>query len=93
MPETTYEGTAWMDRAACRGKNAAAMYPVNDNVKAVEYAKDICAGCPVRAECLSYALDRNEYQGVWGATTGDERKSLKRNQLRRDRAASAAEAA
>jgi WhiB family redox-sensing transcriptional regulator len=32
----------------------------------VETAKALCLGCPVRAECLSGALDRREPWGVWG---------------------------
>jgi hypothetical protein len=29
-------------------------------------AKDVCAGCPVRLECLTAALDNAETWGVWG---------------------------
>ena len=32
----------------------------------VEYAKTICADCPVRAACLAGALERREPWGVWG---------------------------
>ncbi len=32
----------------------------------VEVAKAVCAGCPLRNECLSGALDRREPYGVWG---------------------------
>ena len=32
----------------------------------VELAKALCRPCPVRAECLAGALDRNEPWGVWG---------------------------
>jgi WhiB family redox-sensing transcriptional regulator len=33
---------------------------------AVEEAKSVCRGCPVRMACLSAALDRAEPWGVWG---------------------------
>jgi WhiB family redox-sensing transcriptional regulator len=33
----------------------------------VETAKAMCAECPVRAACLTAALDRQEPWGVWGA--------------------------
>lgn len=32
----------------------------------VEAAKEICLACPLRLECLSGALDRQEPYGVWG---------------------------
>jgi WhiB family redox-sensing transcriptional regulator len=32
----------------------------------VEYAKTLCADCPVRAQCLSGAIEREEPWGVWG---------------------------
>jgi WhiB family redox-sensing transcriptional regulator len=32
----------------------------------VARAKELCAGCPVRAACLAAALDRGEPWGVWG---------------------------
>ncbi|MFF4649708.1 WhiB family transcriptional regulator [Streptacidiphilus sp. ASG 303] len=32
----------------------------------VEYAKTLCATCPVKAACLQGALERREPWGVWG---------------------------
>ncbi|WP_370617117.1 WhiB family transcriptional regulator [Mumia sp. Pv 4-285] len=32
----------------------------------VERAKALCLECPIRAECLAAALDRQEPWGVWG---------------------------
>ena len=32
----------------------------------VEYAKSLCADCPVRALCLAGAIEREEPWGVWG---------------------------
>jgi WhiB family redox-sensing transcriptional regulator len=32
----------------------------------LEYAKTICADCPMRAACLAGALERREPWGVWG---------------------------
>jgi WhiB family redox-sensing transcriptional regulator len=32
----------------------------------LEVAKALCGGCPVRAECLSGAIERAEPWGVWG---------------------------
>ena len=43
----------------------------------VRAAKAVCAGCPVRAECLEYALAHDERYGVWGGTSERERRRLK----------------
>lgn len=32
----------------------------------LERAKQLCAACPIRRECLAAALDRGEPWGVWG---------------------------
>jgi WhiB family transcriptional regulator, redox-sensing transcriptional regulator len=41
-------------------------------------AKVVCAGCPVRAECLAEALDNRIEWGVWGGMTERERRQLLR---------------
>jgi WhiB family redox-sensing transcriptional regulator len=37
-----------------------------DTPGGVEHAKTLCGGCPLKAECLTGALDRGEPWGVWG---------------------------
>ena len=39
-------------------------------------AKRVCAGCPVRAQCLEHALAHDERYGVWGGTSERERRRL-----------------
>lgn len=36
-------------------------------------AKALCATCPVRRECLEYANDNDEREGIWGGMTTTER--------------------
>lgn len=51
-------------------------------------ARELCGGCPVRAECLELAL-RDEAQrgvkrhGIWGGTAPWERQRLHRARVRR----------
>lgn len=42
----------------------------------VEAARAICRPCPVRDDCLEYALANGE-QGIWGGTTGQERRAMR----------------
>jgi WhiB family redox-sensing transcriptional regulator len=46
-------------------------------------AKDLCAECEVRVECLEYAVAHPSLQGVWGGTHHEERlKMTDRRSLR-----------
>jgi hypothetical protein len=38
-------------------------------------AKAICAECPYKVRCLTYAL-KNSEQGIWGGTTERDRRKL-----------------
>ncbi|MEU9662708.1 WhiB family transcriptional regulator [Streptomyces chartreusis] len=49
---------------------------------ALNRAKAICTGCPVRTECLAYALDHRIEHGIWGGMTERERRSLLRRRPR-----------
>lgn len=40
-------------------------------------AKRICRTCPVRKECLAYALINQEPNGVWGGYDYKERKHIR----------------
>jgi hypothetical protein len=44
----------------------------------VDMAKQVCAPCPVRVECLEYALDGGEAFGIWGGTSERERRRIRR---------------
>lgn len=41
-------------------------------------AKRVCGLCPVRAECLEYAITHNQTEGVWGGMGESERASYRR---------------
>ena len=51
----------------------------------VKAAKAACERCPIRAECLEYALVANVPDGIWGGTTPHERREIGRR-LRKSRA-------
>lgn len=76
----------WMREARCRHLDPGEFFP-SDGV-GVEVAKRICAECPVRTECLEYALEFRIDHGVWGGTSERERRRILR--ARRDVAVGAA---
>jgi WhiB family redox-sensing transcriptional regulator len=41
-------------------------------------ARQVCADCGVRKECLDFAMTTNQDCGVWGGTSEDERRDLRR---------------
>lgn len=71
----------WRARAACRDSDPDLFFPVGTTgvaVEEIEAAKAVCMGCPVREECLQYALEANQDTGVWGGTSEEERRKLRR---------------
>lgn len=75
----------WHDRANCIGVKTEVFFPDSANPSKTLWAKDICRGCPVKAECLEGALERRERFGVWGGLSTGERGILLRNRARRAR--------
>jgi len=72
---------SWTSEAACAAADPGLFFPEDFRSPATE-AKAICAGCPVRPECLQYSLDAGEEFGVWGGLTEKERRSLLRARKR-----------
>ncbi|WP_236789095.1 WhiB family transcriptional regulator [Amycolatopsis sp. GM8] len=83
----SYQGD-WQEQAACRDEDPELFFPVSQmgpGARQVAQAKAVCARCPVRAECLQYALDAGLDHGIFGGTTDTERRKL----FRRTRAEAA----
>jgi len=53
----------WQAQAACRGMSPDLFFPGRGNNSFA--VKAICAGCPVRTECLAWGT-ANERDGIWG---------------------------
>ena len=68
---------AWQSRGACRGQPADVFFPgeTGDYVQ----ARAVCGICPVRVQCLDYALTPPiERFGFWGGATERERQRMRR---------------
>lgn len=91
-PEQTRQLVYIKARASCKGSNPKKFYPPKNGTAAAKQAREICATCVVRTECLDFAIEANINDGIWG---GEAARSIRR--LRRARnvakAAAAAEAA
>lgn len=78
---------SWRADARCSGTDTETFFPPRDKAKyktiAAE-AKTYCFGvngktpCPVRLECLWYAVDTDEVHGIWGGMSHRERNALVR---------------
>jgi WhiB family transcriptional regulator, redox-sensing transcriptional regulator len=72
----------WQVKAACRGPQAAVFFPPahserkDERLDRERAAKAICKTCPVRRECLDYAIRIREPHGIWGGLNEVERKQL-----------------
>jgi len=70
---------SWRPRAACRTADPDLFFPGGADVPtATVRALEICAGCPVREECLAFAVETGQRAGIWGGHTEDERPAIRR---------------
>lgn len=65
----------WVAHAQCSSTDPEAFFPNQGESSRV--AKQVCYGCPVRAQCLRYAIENGERFGVWGGYTERERRQFK----------------
>lgn len=71
----------WRSAAACRDVDTNLFFPAGDKgpaARQIEAAKAVCRACPVREECLAFAMAFYQEFGIWGGLTEDERRSLRR---------------
>ena len=78
----------WREHAACRDTNPDLFFPVGTTGPAIEQiaqAKAVCATCEVQSPCLEYAMVTNQDSGVWGGTSEEERRKLRKLWVARQR--------
>ena len=72
----------WQARALCRGPQAEMFFPPThaerkeEKLQREDRAMEICRTCPVRPDCLEYAIRIREPHGIWGGLNEVERKQL-----------------
>lgn len=78
----------WRRLSACRDTDPDLFFPVGTTgpaVEQIENAKAVCRSCDAQAECLEYALATNQDSGVWGGTSEEERRKLRKQYNARNR--------
>ncbi len=86
-----WDAADWRDHAACRDTDPDLFFPVGTTGSAVdqiESAKAVCGACDARASCLEFALATNQESGIWGGTSEEERRKVRKAWLARQRRAS-----
>jgi WhiB family redox-sensing transcriptional regulator len=78
----------WQSGAACGGTCAWLFFgpdgePERERLMRERKAKAVCASCPVRAECLDYALEHHVRYGSWGGLNEHERFTERQRRARR----------
>lgn len=77
----------WAAKAACGWTPPGFMFPEEGDSTKEADALTLCNGsraegtrpCPVRAECLDYALSTQQMFGIWGGKTERSRRSIRRH--------------
>jgi WhiB family redox-sensing transcriptional regulator len=81
----------WRAVAACRDTDPDLFFPIGTTgpaIDQIEAAKHVCDTCPAKQPCLEFALMTNQDSGVWGGTSEEERRKLRRAWVKNRRPAS-----
>ena len=76
----------WLGDAACRTIIPELFFPRGRDFAfetEVAMAKAVCSQCPVVQQCLTWAIDSGQDEGVWGGMMPRERTRYRR-QMRRE---------
>lgn len=74
-PFKTYDPN-WWDYAACKGEDASVFF--FEDTAPNHKARRLCINCPVRIDCLEYAVEHEKDFGVWAGVTARVRLTLRR---------------
>ncbi|MGD9704361.1 MAG: WhiB family transcriptional regulator [Acidimicrobiia bacterium] len=80
----------WRQDAICRDTDPDLFFPVGTTGHAlvqIDRAREVCDQCPVKVDCLEFALETNQDSGIWGGTSEEERRKIRREAVARQKAA------
>ena len=70
-PQVAIHTTQYTDEANCKGQTNA-MFPKDyKDITYIPYARSLCRNCPVKVDCMDYALEfpAADMHGVWAGLT------------------------
>lgn len=72
----------WQNQAYCRDSGVDFFPEQQVNTK-ILIATKFCNQCPVKQQCLDFAMNNRIDYGIWGGKTAANRRSLRRYRYRR----------
>jgi WhiB family redox-sensing transcriptional regulator len=75
------ESSVWRNTASCRDTDPGLFFPVGTTGAALDQiaaARRVCEDCEAVSLCLEFALNTNQDSGVWGGTSEEERRQIRR---------------
>jgi WhiB family redox-sensing transcriptional regulator len=78
----------WRSQAICRDTDPDLFFPIGTTGQAlvqIDRAKEVCGVCPVKTDCLEYALETNQDSGIWGGLDEEQRRNIRRQAAARQR--------
>lgn len=70
----------WVAAAACRDSDPALWFQEGRGTSSYLEARKVCFSCPVREECLGWALEAGVQDGMWGGLNPTQRRTRRREQ-------------
>jgi WhiB family redox-sensing transcriptional regulator len=86
-----WDADDWRKVSACRHTEPDLFFPVGTTgpaIEQIEAAKRVCRTCEAIEPCLEFALATNQESGIWGGTSEEERRKLRKAWLAARRRAS-----
>ncbi len=86
-----WDAEDWRRQAACKDTDPDLFFPIGSTgpaVDQIEAAKKVCRACEAQIACLEFALETNQESGIWGGTSEEERRRIRKTWLAKKRRAS-----
>ena len=83
-----WDADDWRNLASCRHTEPDLFFPVGTTgpaIEQIENAKAVCRSCDAQSLCLEYAIATNQDSGIWGGTSEEERRKLRKQYAARQR--------